>query len=216
MKEKTSQKYKTAGSRNKTNERNVALLKKIPNFSYVFGINNNNKIIIEYIEGQKLFDYIKSDKFDIKEYIFILLQICLSLSVAQNEYCFVHYDLTTWNIILQRLDKEIDIDYNINNVVYSVRTKIIPIIIDYGKSHVVYNNIHYGIINMFKFSTCTDILTLLITSLYQIIIEKKLAKYDYMAVLKIGNFLYPLLLHCMEIICYTFPKIRVWEWNLTS
>ena len=36
MKEKTSQKYKTAGSRNKTNERNVALLKKIPNFSVSF------------------------------------------------------------------------------------------------------------------------------------------------------------------------------------
>ena len=165
------------------------LLKKIPNFSYVFGINNNNKIIIEYIEGQKLFDYIKSDKFDIKEYIFILLQICLSLSVAQNEYCFVHYDLTTWNIILQRLDKEIDIDYNINNVVYSVRTKIIPIIIDYGKSHIVYNYEHHGFVNMFKFSTCQDIISLLLTSVFSIITEQNLNKNEFNDILKIINFI---------------------------
>jgi hypothetical protein len=42
---------------------------------------------------------------------------------------------------------------------------------------------------MFKFSTCTDILTLIITSLYQIIIDKKLTKHEYISILKIGNFI---------------------------
>jgi len=164
------------------------LLKKIPNFSYVFGMNDN-RIITEYIEGERLFDYIKSDKFEIKEYVFILLQLCLSLSVAQNECCFVHYDLTTWNIILQRLDKEIDIDYSIDNVIYSVRTKVIPIIIDYGKSHVVYNYEHHGFVNMFKFSTCQDIISILLTSVFSIITEQNLSKSGFNDILKIINFI---------------------------
>lgn len=169
------------------------LLKQIPNFVYTFNfIEENNQITLvnEYIHGLTLQDYITSEDFNIDEFIFILLQICLALHVAQKKFLFVHNDLTPWNIIIQKIKNPIDVEYIIDHEkVLKIKTNIIPVIIDYGKSHIVYDNVHYGFINMFKFSTCTDIITLLITSLYQIITEKKLSRYDFNMVLKLSNFI---------------------------
>ena len=169
------------------------IIKEIPNFSYVFGMYKNKKVynvITEYIKGQTLKDYITSDDFVFSEYIFIILQICLALHVSQKLYCFVHNDLTPWNIIIQKLKTPITVDYNINyKKVIRIKTNIIPIIIDYGKSHVVHDNKHYGYINMFNFSTVNDIYTLLVTSIYQILVEKHLSKDDFGYLLKLSNFL---------------------------
>lgn len=169
------------------------ITKEIPNFAYIFGMYKNKdkyNVITEYIKGQTLKEYINSEDFSFYEYTFIVLQICLALHVAQNSCCFVHYDLTPWNIIIQRLQKPITVDYNINHKkVIRIQTSIIPIIIDYGKSHIVHNDKHYGYINMFSFSTVNDIFTLLVTSIYQVLIEKKLSKVDFGYLLKLSNFL---------------------------
>ena len=166
------------------------ILKKIPNFCYIFGINELNEISAEYISGELLYDYVRSKDFDIQEFIFILLQICLVLEMAQNEFCFVHYDLTSWNIMLKKLDKEVEIDYKLSDGrIITIKTKVIPIIIDYGKSHVVYNGEHYGLVKMFTFSTCQDILSLLLTSVYQISVSQDLTKNDFDTLIYISNFI---------------------------
>ena len=46
--------------------------------------------------------------------LFLLIQIASSIQVSQNLFNFVHYDLTTWNILLQKQDKDLEIDYVIN------------------------------------------------------------------------------------------------------
>jgi hypothetical protein len=169
------------------------LLKKIPNFVYVFGsYKNKNKynVITEYIKGQTLKDYITSDNFCFEEFIFIILQICLALHIAQKECCFVHNDMTPWNIILQRLKTPIYVDYVVSHKkIIRIKTDIIPVIIDYGKSHVVYNNEHYGYVNMFNFSYVNDIFSLLVTTIYQISLEKQLSKENFGYLLKLSNFL---------------------------
>jgi hypothetical protein len=166
------------------------LLKKIPNFSYIYGIDHNNKVITEYINGVIFLEYIKSSDFNVKDYVFILLQICLVLHVAQRQCGFIHYDLTTWNIIIKHLDTEIDVEYEIDdNKFIKVRTNIIPILIDYGKSSVIYNLEQYCFVNMYKYSTCQDIISILITSLYQILTEQNITKTDFFDILKIANFL---------------------------
>jgi len=169
------------------------IVKEIPNFAYVFGMykkKNKYSVITEYIKGQTFKDYISSDNFSFSEYIFIILQICLTLHVAQKLYCFVHHDLTPWNIIIQRLKTPIVVDYKINHKkVFRIKTDIIPVIIDYGKSHVIYEDNHYGFINMFNFSTVNDIFSLLVTSIYQILIEKQLCRDDFGYLLKLSNFL---------------------------
>ena len=170
------------------------LLNRIPNFTYNFGMyktsGNTYNIMSEYITGQTLKEYISSNNFNFYEYIFIILQICLALHIAQKEFCFVHNDLTPWNIIIQRFKEPVYVEYIISSKkVIRLKTNTIPIIVDYGKSHVIYENKHYGIINMFNFSSSIDIISILVTSIYQICIDHHLGKNEFNSLLKLANFL---------------------------
>lgn len=170
------------------------ICKEIPNFSYNFGLyeseNNYYNIISENIDGITFQQYIKSAEFCFKEYLLILLQICAALECAQKKYAFVHNDLTIWNIIILKTKEPVQVEYLLSHKkIIKLETNIIPVIIDYGKSHVIYENFHYGIINMYKFSTITDVLSILITSIYQIIIDKKLEKNDFCNLIKLSNFI---------------------------
>ena len=169
------------------------ICKEIPNFSYNFGLYEKGgyyNIITENINGVTLQEYIKSDSFVFKDYLLILLQICTALEYAQKKYSFVHNDLTAWNIIISQLETPIEIEYLLSHdKVVKIKTSIVPIIIDYGKSHVIYENCRYGIVNMYKFSTIMDVLTILITSIYQIILDKKLPKNDFCNLLILSNFI---------------------------
>lgn len=168
------------------------IIKYIPNFAYVFGKFNgstNNIVIMEHIFGQTFDNWIRSDKFNIQDYLFILIQIALSLEVAQIQGGFVHHDLTPWNIIIQESPKPISFDYMLDGSnIFRVTTKLIPVIIDYGKSHVIYNNNHHGYINMYKMSTIQDIISILITSL-GIITQFNLSPTDVSDIVKLANFL---------------------------
>jgi hypothetical protein len=169
------------------------LSKYIPNFAYVFGMyqkDNSTNVIIEKIQGNTLYEWINKD-FNMDDYLLILVQISLAIQVAQNNCCLVHNDLTPWNICLQKIRGEpTNVDYIIGyNQIVRVKTRIIPIIIDYGKSHVVHDNTHYGFINMYKVSTIQDIVTLLVTSIYQIIQKRTLSSNDLHTLINIANFM---------------------------
>ena len=169
------------------------LICHIPNFMYVFGLYENDNeisVISEYIVGKTLFEYINSIEFNFREFLLILLQLSLALEVAQNKCGFVHYDLTPWNIILKRLPRLETLEYSIGpNKIISVNTHIIPVIIDYGKSHVIYNNTHHGFINMFQTSTVQDILSLLLNSVSQIITKKRISPKDFSSLVFLSNFI---------------------------
>lgn len=165
------------------------VVKYTPNFSYVFGKYTKSTVIVENIFGISFHDWIHSDRFNMKDYIFILIQISMALEVAQKQVGFVHWDLTPLNIMIQMMPTPIDFDYMIDEkTVYRVNTRIIPVIIQYGKSHVIHNNEHHGFINMYKVSTIQDVLSLLITSLNSII-KLKLSKTDIASTIKLANFL---------------------------
>ena len=148
------------------------LSKFIPNFAYIFGYytdNNTSNVIVEYIKGETLLSYIQSKKFKIIDFLLIIIQLCLALQIAQQKCSFVHWDLTPWNIMIKEIEEK-EIDYVLNpNKVIKIKTKYIPVIIDYGKSHVIINNIHHGFINMFSFNSVQDVITLLIKSIIKII-----------------------------------------------
>jgi hypothetical protein len=160
-----------------------------PNFSRVYGYTDKNHVIMEYIDGIKLYDFI-ADKtlFDFQVYLDVLLQISLSLHVAQKEVLFVHNDLTPWNIILKRSEKPVHLTYDEGT--YHISTRVVPMIIDYDKSHVIDTEyIHHGSVNSYKFSSIQDILSLLFTSLFQIISNHKLNYAELKAVLTLANFI---------------------------
>jgi hypothetical protein len=168
------------------------IVKYIPNFAYVFGKFNgptDNIVIMENIHGQTFDKWLQSDKFNVQDYIFILIQLAMALEVAQNQGGFVHYDLTPWNIIIQETPRPISFDYMLDGTnVFRVSTKLIPVIIDYGKSHVIHENEHHGYINMYKMSTIQDIISILITSL-NIVTQRNLSKKDVSDIVKLSNFM---------------------------
>jgi serine/threonine protein kinase len=166
----------------------------IPNFAYTFGFYEKEdkvNVVMEYIRGQTLYDYIKSADFSFDEYLLILIQLSLALEVAQKNCGLVHYDLTPWNIILQKIEGDpINVDYVLaHDKILRVKTNIIPIIIDYGKSHVLVDEIHHGFINMFNFSTIQDVITILIKSVDQILNTVKLNSQDFSSLIYLMNFI---------------------------
>lgn len=162
------------------------LAKYIPNFSYTFGLYDNC-LLVEDVKGQTFLEYLKSP-FDIQEYLLILVQICLALEVAQQKLLFVHNDLAPWNIIIKKLKVPEVYEYPIGNTFIRIKTHIVPIIIDFGISRLEYNGNIYGTINIFRFSTIQDVLSLLITSLYESL-SKRLSHEDVETIFNISNFL---------------------------
>jgi len=157
--------------------------------TYTIGYNNkifyNNKIyeydfiVIEYIEGltfRQIFQYI--NELSIYDFQIILLQIFNSLLIANRLYKFTHYDLHKDNIIIKKLDEEIVV--NILNRKFT--TRYIPIIIDLELSHIIIDNINYGIniqnANVYNINyILSDIINLFI-SLYGTIEDNKYKSFN--------------------------------------
>lgn len=169
-----------------------SLLQIIPNFNYVFGLYEKEdtiSVITEKISGETLDDYLNGNNFNFKEFLFILIQLSLAIQVSQKNIGFIHHDLTPWNIMLQKIAKPIEFDYVLSyNKIIRIKTTIIPVIIDYGKSHVIHSGIHHGFINMFACSRIQDVLTLLITSVKQLL-TKNLSQDDFRMTLSLSNFI---------------------------
>ena len=140
------------------------ILQQIPNFMY--SRFTNGQLYKEYIIGETLFEYIKSSRFVFNDWLFMMMNIVLAIQVAQRKCFFTHYDLCPWNIILTRHRDEQIIDYIIDiGKVFRVYTWCVPVIIDYDRSHVVYNNTSFL---SHGFDSFQDCICLLVTSIYNI------------------------------------------------
>jgi hypothetical protein len=161
----------------------------LPNFVYTHGYFDQF-ILTESVKGITFSQYIKSEEFNMEDFTLVLAQIALALCLAQEKCQFVHNDLTPWNIMIHTLDKPKNVKYTIKDSSYSITTRIIPTIIDMGRSHVVYRKEHYGNINMFSTSTVQDIITLLVTSISDIS-NFQLDKNSATILITLANFLAP-------------------------
>jgi len=150
------------------------LLKFCPNFAYILGHykdeNDNLTTLVENIEGITFLDYIKSNDFNIDEYLFILIQIFLALEIAQKNYGFVHWDCMPWNIVIKELNYKKYYEYTLShNKVVRIKTNKVPILIDYGKSHFINSGKHHGIIDMFKTSKVQDVVSIIFSTISEIL-----------------------------------------------
>jgi hypothetical protein len=75
--------------------------------------------------------------------------------------------LTPWNIIIKKLNKPETFIYQFKDQIFRVTTNIVPIIIDYDKSHIIEKDIHYGINKPFYSSKIQDSFCLIIHSIYE-------------------------------------------------
>ncbi len=141
-----------------------------------------------------------------KNVLEVLFQIILSIQFAQEQCGFIHNDLTPWNIIIQTLKEPITIQYPLFSGIYKIITKHVPVIIDYGKSHVatspygdfclnelsVGNVIHYGVVNMFNMIECQDVFSIILYScLDMLTVNGTKTEYDEQSIIKMLNFFSP-------------------------
>lgn len=156
----------------------------IPNFGYTLGTlkhKRKNYIMYENIQGGTLTDYIKKGLLKPEDYIDIIYQVLLALSVAQKEVKLTHYDLHCENIMLREPPKGLDTHFsysvNIDSKTYTVKNpKYIATIIDFGLSAV--NIKPFGMVGMCgyehvnihpRFSAGTDMYHFLVDYLFNIV-----------------------------------------------
>jgi hypothetical protein len=149
------------------------LSKEIPHFRFTYGITNDKSMIIsEYIQGKTLKEYI-IDGCTISELSQIFVMLTLALDVSQEICGFVHYDLYPWNIIIKKLPKKQKITYKLKTDIIIIETDIIPVIVDYGRVHIIHNKEHYGTIEPFKTSRIQDCFCMIVSCLFEAATQQK-------------------------------------------
>lgn len=97
--------------------------------------SHKNYLLTPIIKG-KTVEKIKFDELSASDIKNILLQICLTLKILQNEYGFVHGDLNDRNIMIEKLDNSIELQYILKDNFFkqkiNFRTNYLVRIFDFG------------------------------------------------------------------------------------
>lgn len=95
-------------------------------------------LLIESVDGIKLYDYIYDCSFEdfLKVYVILLN----SLIIANERYSFTHYNLTSDNVIIKTLKQPIQVK-TLKGIII---TKALPVIFDYSKAYCVYEGIVFS------------------------------------------------------------------------
>jgi hypothetical protein len=154
----------------------------IPNFAYVLGgfrctkpihIPTNNivslwcrdyELSVVYTIYENIYpsmtlkEYIAQPDRTPDDVIKVYLQIMLALKIARDTIQFTHYDLHDENVLIRKTNFNrfyIKYPYS-SDITYYIETDNIPTIIDYGYSHIVYDNEHYGKYGLLQYSILHD------------------------------------------------------------
>jgi hypothetical protein len=151
-------------------------LKGLPNFVQFLGLchdddkdNLNCGVAMEKVDGESYYTWLQryEDLPRQKEmFVSILSQLIFAIYSVQVRSGFVHNDLMPWNILIQTLDKPVTPTYSILGQTFTLApTWVKPIIIDYGKAHIVGDdNRHHGFVNPFAMSDLHDLYFLIFSS----------------------------------------------------
>lgn len=143
----------------------------IPNFAYILGafecslpsiteeekmkkskesfnlVCENSKKVY-YVIYENIYDSVSFRDFarncSSSSYMNIILQISLAISLAYHTFKFTHYDLHSENVLIRELENPITILYPFKKSRVMIKTKYIATIIDYGRSHIMYNGENFG------------------------------------------------------------------------
>lgn len=161
-----------------------------PNFIRTYGIDESQSVISDLVQGTTMFSWFTDKNFSMFEFIKVLVHICLGLHQAQLSFDFVHNDLFPWNVIINQKKNRESYTYVVDkDKAVTISTTSVPVIIDYGKSHVMYQNKHFGFINKDVFNPIIDVLSILFSSLNVVIKNNCFSKKDDEDVLYLLNFI---------------------------
>ena len=121
------------------------LRKYIPNFIYTYGVYNYNgkyHISLEYFKSETFWEM--SQKLTSEELKSVVIQLANALNLASKYFEFNHFDLYNNNIIIQRLDNNINIPIYMEDVIKYHNTNLLVKIIDFEYSRLKYKGLIYS------------------------------------------------------------------------
>jgi len=140
------------------------LRQNVPNFSYILDSFQCNPVVnvdkedynlclagdsgMEYIIQEYVNPARPFGKFartcSVEEFLDVFYQVMYALDYAHRQVDFTHYDLHTDNVMVRKLDATYQIKYETENGEEYIKTDKLAMIIDYGMSHIKYNETDYG------------------------------------------------------------------------
>lgn len=152
-----------------------------------------NSIITDFIEGETLESFLHhQDSHTICRTLkMILSQLSIFLHYAQSEMGFLHYDLYPWNIIIHKNVENTHFSFPLHNMSQTVdfQPPYYPVLIDFGKSHIVCKNIHFANVSPFHLHLHQDILSILVSSVFLVVQHHKLSSRDAQDVVHLINYI---------------------------
>jgi tRNA A-37 threonylcarbamoyl transferase component Bud32 len=152
-----------------------------------------DSIITDFVEGDTLEQFIYQQKSEnvCHSLKLILSQISILLHYIQAEVGFIHYDLYPWNIIIHQNTENTQFSFPILNSTQTINFKPLyyPVLIDFGKSHIVYKNIHFANISPFHIHLHQDILSVLISTVFIVIQNHKVPSKDVPSLIYLINYI---------------------------
>lgn len=165
-------------------------------FNEVLGYEDK-KVYSKYVDGKVLQKYIEEigGSFRVSDLILVMTEIALALEIAQNKCMFVHGDVAPWNIIIRKDNSPRS--YSIKGKHYVCSSIYVPVLIDYGKSHVLVNGMKYGSPSLdgkdiIKTSSVFDVISMILTCLSTLTKRHnrgRLSKKDEEDIVYVFNFL---------------------------
>jgi len=148
-------------------------------------------IVTDFIEGETMEQTILSLPKErvLSFFLSMLQQLSLLLHYLQHEYGFLHLDLYPWNIMVQKNTERRAFEIPVENT-RGCRfiPEYYPVLIDFGKSHILYQNCHFVRVSPFRIHLHHDVLSILISGLYTVVHHHKLGCHDISTVLRLMNY----------------------------
>jgi hypothetical protein len=145
------------------------LATRIPNFVHTYfyyhNLNKDNtresiNIFIDYKNTKTLDFWIREKKLSFDELLQIWISIIGALEEAQQNCSFIHMDLYPWNILIEEKENTVTyLDY------VKIKSKHLPILIDYGNSHVIQDGKNIYTTTPFIFNRFQDVISLVLSTL---------------------------------------------------
>jgi hypothetical protein len=134
---------------------------QIPNFMFIYGYfscsyisepndvwcrssGNSLYLLMEYVPGVTLVDFVYSSTVKVSQFMQVYIQVLGALALAYEEYQFTHYDLHTGNVIVRSFDADVAVPVSTPFGMQYLSTRLVPYIIDFGLSHIVYKGESFG------------------------------------------------------------------------
>lgn len=164
-----------------------------PMIVFIYGQWGNN-ILLDYVEGETLEQTIANypEKEIVSFFLTILQQLILLLSFLQTEFGFIHFDLYPWNIMICSNTTKKVFEFSLQNG-ETIRycPDVFPVLIDFGKSHIVHQNHHFVNVSPFYLNFHQDLFCILLSGTHQILQHFKISYENVHRILYLFKYIAP-------------------------